>query len=411
MGLFRTEAIESQRKALYGDVSIHQPARLKWFTSAICIITGATLTFASTASFTKREVVLGWIVPEQGLVEAFAPNGTVVQRVTVRTGQQVRKGQVLAVLSADLYSGKGSLGASERQQIVSQINELESQILESRLRQRVAADQFLAQAASLETQAGNVTRNKAIQRRLTELAEEEYSRSLPLAQKGFVSKFDQSRREQSVLTSRQADADLERQALDYRSQAHTLRTSAFDARLKQRIEESQLRASIAALKSALVDSEYKRGATLVAPASGEVVAVNANAGQTARATMPIVAIAPAGKLGAELLIPTRSSGFVRPGQRVRITIDAYPFERFGALNGHILRIDHSVVTSADYPAPIDIKDASYRVWLSLDRDAVLTYGVARRLNPGMTLQANIAIDRRTVIQWLLDPILATRTRL
>ena len=410
MSLFRQEAIEGQRRRLYGDVTIHQPTSFAIITIVLATATATAAALGATMSFTKKESATGWVMPEQGIAEAFAPEGAVVQAVLVKTGQYVRRGQILAELSNEVYGADGSLDDKERRHASAQIAEAKQQIDQSRVRQLLSARQMLAQAASIDAGIVKLEETRLLQVQQLALARRQYDRAIPLVTKGFISKFDQDRREQAVLTNQQAVADFERQIQDQRSQAATLRSNAADTALKQQVDESQLRASISTLDTTIADIDYKRAATLRAPASGEVVAVNVDAGQTTRRTMPVVAIAPTGRLGAELLLPTRNSGFVRPGQATRIVIDAFPFQHFGAIAGQIVRVDHSAVTPAEFLAPIEVKGAAYRVWVALDRDTVSADGVRRRLRPGMTLQADIITDRRTLLQWLLDPLLGMSRR-
>ena len=64
------------------------------------------------------------------------------------------------------------------------------------------------------------------------------------------------------------------------------------------------------------------------------------------------------------------------------------------------------ITTAEVGIPLDVKDAAYRIEVRLPVDYVMAYGKRQHLQPGMTLKASIVTARRTLLQWLFDPIFA-----
>jgi membrane fusion protein len=66
MTLFRPEVINAQRRRVFGSVTLHQPARLIAFTAVIGVAVGTV--YLSLGTFAKGETVVGWVVPQAGLV-------------------------------------------------------------------------------------------------------------------------------------------------------------------------------------------------------------------------------------------------------------------------------------------------------------------------------------------------------
>ena len=56
-------------------------------------------------------------------------------------------------------------------------------------------------------------------------------------------------------------------------------------------------------------------------------------------------------------------------------------------------------------------EPSYRVTVDLERQTVTAYGSEVPLRPEMTLKANIIVDRRSLLEWLFDPLLSARGRM
>ena len=58
--------------------------------------------------------------------------------------------------------------------------------------------------------------------------------------------------------------------------------------------------------------------------------------------------------------------------------------------------------------PVPLKEAAYRVIASLDRQDVDAYGKKLQLQAGMLLKADIILEKRSLMNWLLDPLLSVR---
>jgi multidrug efflux pump subunit AcrA (membrane-fusion protein) len=150
---------------------------------------------------------------------------------------------------------------------------------------------------------------------------------------------------------------------------------------------------------------------ITAPISGQIVSAEARIGQAIAPNASLFTIAPAGtKLRARLVAPTRATGFIGVGQDVRLLIDAYPFQRFGAVQGRITQISGAVMTATQIVAPFTMQEAGYVIDVEVPVQTINAYGKAMPLTNGMLLKADVVIDKRSLIQWLLDPLFATGRR-
>src|SRR5262249_15069423 len=109
-----------------------------------------------------------------------------------------------------------------------------------------------------------------------------------------------------------------------------------------------------------------------------------------------------------LFFPTRAFGFVRPGQQVRILYDAFPYQKFGTYGGRVTKVSHTILTSSDSTGPIILKEPAYRVTVALERSDVDAYGLKVPLQPDMLLRADVILEQRSLMRWLLDPLLSAR---
>jgi membrane fusion protein len=159
--------------------------------------------------------------------------------------------------------------------------------------------------------------------------------------------------------------------------------------------------------------EGRRRYIVRAPIAGRVTSVLASVGGTIDTRTPLMSIVPTDSyFEADLFVPARAIGFVAPGQTVRLLYDAFPFQRFGSYSGTVDSVATTMLGPAEMPAPVaGIKDPAYRVKVKLARQTVEAYGHEVPLQPDMTLRADIILERRSFIEWLLEPLLSVRHRL
>lgn len=182
-------------------------------------------------------------------------------------------------------------------------------------------------------------------------------------------------------------------------------------RTEEASEESKLRGLRANLIGSKAALSYQAGATLRAPIGGVVISINLQPGETARAGRPVVVIAPEGRLAAELLLATRSAGFVKVGQEVRVRVDAFPHQRYGWIRGYVDRLNLTGYAPDEFPGLAKLEQPAYRIRVRLDAQGFDAYGSNYHLQPGMTLSANIVTQQQSILQWLFDPVLArTKTK-
>jgi hemolysin D len=166
--------------------------------------------------------------------------------------------------------------------------------------------------------------------------------------------------------------------------------------------------------------------TLTAPVAGVVQQLAVHApGAVVSQAQPVLMIVPEGEgLAVEAALPNKDVGFVRPGQLAEIKIESFPFTRYGTIPATVTVVSSDSMQNSDAdptrktaasqdPAANtgqskDTLGALYAVRLRLNRDTLRVDGQDVALGPGMAVTAEIKTGRRTVISYLLDPVLRYR---
>ncbi|HLM52495.1 MAG TPA: HlyD family type I secretion periplasmic adaptor subunit [Pseudoxanthomonas sp.] len=138
---------------------------------------------------------------------------------------------------------------------------------------------------------------------------------------------------------------------------------------------------------------------LRAPVSGTVqqLAIHTVGGVVTPA-QPLLAVVPSEEaLEVEATVLNKDIGFVRPGQRVTVKVESFPYTRYGYLEGVVESVSHDAAQDERlglvFPARVKLKTTK----LIID-------GVEVSLTPGMNLSVEIKTGRRSVISYLLSPL-------
>jgi len=132
-------------------------------------------------------------------------------------------------------------------------------------------------------------------------------------------------------------------------------------------------------------------------------------------TASILAVVPAGvALEARLFATARSIGFVRPGQRVMLRYAAFPYQKFGQYPGVVESVSEAAIgAGADAVSAVVAAAAGeplYQITVAIAEPFVFAYGRREALRPDMQVEGDVSVDRRRLIEWIVEPLIAAARR-
>ncbi|MCC5870533.1 MAG: HlyD family efflux transporter periplasmic adaptor subunit [Gammaproteobacteria bacterium] len=410
MGLFRPEALAANARSTMGEVLIVQPPLFAIMSFAAVIVSLAAISLLVFGEFSRKETVSGYLAPREGVAAVVAARGGVVTGVFVGEGDVVAEGDLLVSLSTDSISGEG-VGT-----LSAQLAELRTRIREQRLQADMNSARLAAETARTQDRIAAVAadiqrleRRTALTAESLALAQDQWRRWQRIGERGIAAAGELDARRQELISAQVAAAEIERLVAERHAELGDLRHSAVLLSLEAELAESRARADIAVLEQSHRELLGAIGYTLAAPVAGRVTSVQATVGLPARPDQPLAAILPTGtRLWAHLFTPTRAAGFVEAGQPVHLRIDAFPYQRFGALDGYISEVSRAVLSPMEIAGPIAVTEPVYRLGVELEIQRMNAYGTAQALQSGMTLQADVIVDRRPLWRWFIDPVQAVR---
>ena len=407
--IFRREALDYRSSRLSGEINLAQPFSwqfVSYFMAAVLVISVIILI---SSTYTKNETVTGTIVPSNGLVRVFPTRPGKVVELSVSEGASVRAGQMVArIQTAESLNDGSERSTKIYETLLKQDKGIIEQIIENRNVNIFEESRMSQQIVGLENEISILENQISIQERLIAQADKDLKRANEIAERGFVSQNEIARREEILLSRRQA---LEQYRQTKATKAAT-KEEALRSIERNRAQSSGAAAALGAERARLeqqsINAEVDAGYTLTAPVSGSATAISARLGQQVDVGGPVLAIIPSGSHSrAELHVRSRAIGFVSPGQQVRLTVDSFPYQQFGSLTGRVL----SVPT-----APTLLRDENggivqvYTVIVELDRQGFVAFGKRHRLLSGMSITARITTRKQSLIEWLFEPLFALKRR-
>ncbi|WP_428970463.1 HlyD family secretion protein [Sphingomonas sp. Xoc002] len=410
--LFRTEAIDGQRHRLEGDVTLTRSIPLSVVTGLLTTITVSIALWASLGHYSRSETVAGSLAPEGVLSKVYAERPGRVVWLSVRDGDLVRQGQPLATINTEQDLEGGISPDAERLASVAEQSRLTRRELGYEDDRAEKERQRLTRLKSdLNAERTQLASQIALQKEAVLSTRHSFDAMTAIVARGFETRTDYEQRRQIWLA---AESQL-RSLIQQISQLDERRSEA-EADLAKLPSEhaskvADLHSSIDQLDQHRIDIQGAHAFTITAPITGRVTALQAMAGRSVDSRLPLLAIVPQGAhMQATLYAPSRAIGMARVGQSVRIMYDAFPYQRFGTFTGHIVRISHSVLAPGEVDTPIKLDDPVFEIRVALDQQRVEAFGEVLPLEPGMTLSADIILDRRTFLDWILEPIRAVEAR-
>ena len=148
------------------------------------------------------------------------------------------------------------------------------------------------------------------------------------------------------------------------------------------------------LKQAELQLQYQN---IMAPATGVVFEPKASVDGVLRAGDTVLTIIPQQGLKAKVFVANKDIGFVKSGQKAQVRVDAFPFTRYGDLEGEISQI------GADALPPDQTADYyRFPVKLKLNKFFLENKGVRVPLRSGMSVTANLKLRDKRLISLLSD---------
>jgi len=341
-----------------------------WFKSVSWGIIGTAVFGLAWISLAKTEEIIlvkGKIVPKGDVKEIQMPISGIAQKILVKEGDSVSKGDLLIQL--------------DKQSSIAEFNTLNQSLNLKESQLKLKNREFEAFKHSMKVDIDLLSK-------MAKIDKEILAKKFLLFQEGAISELlylnQEIKTQESIKNLRKSESNLEISSDRYMQEIDEIKSRINE--INGRIEEN------------IVRQKYQ---SIVAPVSGVVFDIQPKiVGYAAQATDTLLKIVPKSELEARIEIPSKDIGFVKNGMKVDISIDSYPSTDFGVITGFVNNISSDALKPdqtlqrpfLSYPATIEL---DYQE-LKLDNGKILN------LKVGMSLGASIKLRKVSYLQLLLS---------
>jgi membrane fusion protein len=369
--------------------------------------------FLATAEYARKETAGGSLVAAGGAVRVSALRGGVVTDLAVKEGDRVAAGQPLfTVASRQGLEAGGTLDAAVLASLDTQTQVLKDQLAADPARMANEIRRLDATIASVTAERDALVAQRRLMAERVQVTEERRKTIARLAEQGHTTRATLQEQDEALLSRRQTLAEIDRDLAAAEKELGQTQLQREQLPVQQAERLAQLRLNLADRERQRAEVQAQRAQVIAAPLAGRVTALQVAPGQIVDSNKPLLTLLPDGAvLLAELFVPSRAIGFVEPGQRVRLMVDAFPYQRFGTLGGSVETVSQAVLSPTDVIGKVALTEPAYRVTVRLDRQVVDAFGREVPLHPDMTLKADIVLEGRSLVAWLFEPLISVRGRM
>jgi membrane fusion protein, adhesin transport system len=359
---------------------------------------GVVAVFIIWAAWAKVDEVArgeGKVIPNSRVQVIQSLEGGILQELLVREGQIVSAGQPLAQLDDTRFTTATQETAAQVKALTAAIARLEAEVLGATSisfpSSIPAGDPVIASEQALfRARRQNLNATLAALSSETTYAQRQLSLVSPLAQRGVVSEVESLKlgKDIAALTGRQTEVRN-----TYMQEAYA--------------ELANKKAELAAQSEILNQrSDQLKRTRLTAPVRARVNEIMVTTrGGVVQPGEPIMQLTPVDdQLLVEAKVQPRDVAFIREGMPASVKITAYDFTIYGDLSGKVEQISEDTLEE-DTPRG---KMAYYSVLIRTDRAYLEKNGERLPIRPGMVAQVDIQSGQRSILSYLLKPLLKAR---
>ena len=409
--LFRDEALEANRSKAVGKVALYCPPYRWIHISLVVTVTLIVVLFCFFGSYTKRETAAGMLLPVNGVMNIMAVNNGTVVDLNMTTGQVVKKGEPLATISSEIATQYGQTRVMIAEQLTRQSAGLENELKNLQTLDEETTRGLIDKKKMLEQQLNQLTQMRSQRLSQVNIARKQVDKFQLMREKGFASNSQVEQQQSALLDAESRLLEVNRLRIDIQQQLTQTQQQMREQPVNTRNKKNEIERQLSSVKQSWMENESRRAVKLQAPEDAIVGSVLVKPGQIVNAGQSVASLLPENsELVARIMVSSRAIGFIKPGQRVVLRFQAYPYQKFGQQFGSVAEVSRVSLSPQEVThltgATQQAQESFYQVRVNLDKQIINAYGKEIKLQPGGAVEADFIIDKRHLYEWVLEPLYA-----
>jgi adhesin transport system membrane fusion protein len=425
------EFMDSLSAAVLSD----NPSKTNILLYAVALVVISLIVWANYAELDERTQGLGRLIPSRQIQVIQNLEGGIIKEIKVIEGQAVKKGQILVVIDS---TGAGSSFEESRSMIdelrarsirlaaeaglrsfqagVEKENDLSPDLLEKEerlydanvARKQSEIEVLKQRIRQREIELSDTRMSIANLRTSKEMLAREMALTEPMFEKRLVSEVEFLQLKQRVLDKKHEYESAVNEARSLSSKIKEGRNQLQEIRNRHKSEaQEELNKALAEIsrleKNQVAIEDRVLRTNVRSPVDGTVKQLLFNTlGGVVKPGMDIVEIVPNDdKLLVEAKIRPSDIAFLYPGLKAVVKVTAYDYAIYGGLDGKVVHISADTITD-------DRQEQFYLVRVMTEKNYLGTEDNKKEMIAGMTAQVDIITGKKTIMQYLMKPILRAK---
>jgi membrane fusion protein len=410
VSIFNEKALSNHNNRLFGKVNARISISLHLISAAIFATAMILFAYLYSTEMHRKVSVDGYLHPDKGVINIFSEKSGYIEEVFINVGQPIKKGDAIT----KLYSAVSNDPDNYLRSIIR--NKTQAKIEALKAKERNLSEMFEKEKNEINRKITMLDENISLVQRQVNLSEEDidlheehYSRLKMLESERFISQQSINQSITNIIEAKKELAYNSERYLELQSSKQNLRYKLAQLELNKNedlanITVDKLNESIELDLKDIAHQYY-----IKATQSGVVTSVKTKKGEYVLPNSQIATIMPENTtLQAKVFVPSQASGLIDVGQTVNLKLSAFPFQKFGFIRGKIEVIEQTITLPHENSSSINIHQPYYLVIVNLEQDHMNAYGRTFPLKAGMLLQADIILEKRSLLDWLLEPVYTLR---
>ncbi len=406
--LYRDTALAHKMLGPQSAPVIRQRSYLKvqlWLWSAILM---ATLYLLTKTQYKETAAAMGVLQPSAGTQKIISPATAVVKDIYVESGDHVKKGQMLASLSTDLFDARGH---SRQEELIRQLHSdrqlLLKQITVQQNSRNLSRNWNTVARSNLQQNRENLQREAELLAVRINISDKNLEALAKLLGGGNISPLQYDRQYATHLELLGIQQALQQRTLQNTLNLENSVNSSQLTELEFEKGSLQLQRELEAIDLEVTTLANQTTLTLIAEQEGIVAEIGLEPGTSVLLNQPLFYIDPLElELQATIFVPASIQGKLAPGQFLMLRFDAFDYRIYGRYRATITSIGRARLDPRESMLPIlAINEPVFKVTANLDQ-AYVEGSDIYRLQSGMTLFADFVITEMSLLEFIFRPILS-----
>lgn len=350
--LFRQEAIDFSRKDNgFGFMAPTTMSKYKFLGLVFFVMVTGILTYEVFQDVALHRA-MGHVALDTGVVIVSSDIEGTIEVLDAVPGQHVLQGQRIATISKTTRSHLNANPAAK-----SWLSTIRKNIdLHQDLR-GLLAEKFRVSKEKIQLSVeNNFEKLESVDKQIISIKAELsasnqiLSKYRALAEAKSISVIDLLRAESETINIGRNLVNFEETRRAIKSEIKLSKQNLREAELNYNEALNQIDVLISNLEQERTNFVLDNSSVVVSPTSGIIGDVLVQEEQKVAKSTPILSLLPEhAKLQAEVFLPASDAGYIVVGQKVTVTIDAYPSEKFGKIEGFVKSRSHTPVLGDHLP--------------------------------------------------------------